>query len=112
MRNYSPFILNFQLNRFIFDMKTGRKKKLNSFVQFPEELDMSTYVGAPPGSHVYSLKGVLMHVGADANHGHYIAHIQVRTSYRTYTRIMISKGLVSKGQYSKFGPVKGFQYSF
>ena len=41
---------------------------------------MSTYVGAPPGSHVYALKGVLMHVGADANHGHYIAHIQVRTS--------------------------------
>ena len=27
-------------------------------------------------------------------------------------RIMISKGLVSKDQYSKFGPVKGFQYSF
>ena len=25
---------------------------------------------------------------------------------------MISKGMVSKGQYSKFGPVKGFQYSF
>ena len=24
---------------------------------------------------------------------------------------MISKGLVSKGQYSKFGPVKGFQHS-
>ena len=59
-------------------MKTGRKKKLNSFVQFPEELDMSAYVGAPSGSHVYALKGVLMHVGADANHGHYIAHIQVR----------------------------------
>ena len=28
------------------------------------------------------------------------------------TRIMISKGMVSKGQYSKFGTVKGFQYSF
>ena len=24
----------------------------------------------------YSLTGVLMHVGPDANHGHYIAHIQ------------------------------------
>ena len=32
--------------------------------------------------------------------------------FSTCTRIMISKGLVSKGQYSKFGPVKGFQYSF
>ena len=30
----------------------------------------------------------------------------------TDTRIMISKGMVSKGQYSKFGTVKGFQYSF
>ena len=29
-----------------------------------------------------------------------------------HTRIMISKGMVSKGQYSKFGTVKGFQYSF
>lgn len=26
---------------------------------------------------LYSLTGVLMHVGPDANHGHYIAHIQV-----------------------------------
>ena len=25
---------------------------------------------------------------------------------------MISKGMVSKGQYSKFGTVKGFKYSF
>ena len=28
------------------------------------------------------------------------------------TRIMISKGMVSKGQYSNFGPGKGFEYSF
>ena len=27
------------------------------------------------------------------------------------TRIMISKGIVSKGRYSNFGPVKGHQYS-
>ena len=38
-----PKVLNLQLNRFIYDMQTGRKKKLNSFVQFPEELDMSLY---------------------------------------------------------------------
>ena len=25
---------------------------------------------------LYGLTGVLMHVGPDANHGHYIAHIQ------------------------------------
>ena len=47
-----PTVLNLQLNRFIFDMHTGRKKKLNSYVQFPEELDMSGYVNKPSGSQV------------------------------------------------------------
>ncbi len=87
-----PPVLNLQLNRFIFDMQTGRKKKLNSFVQFPEVLDMSNYLEQDVDvvlggdgdsdaevvlcSSVYHLTGVLMHVGAEANHGHYIAHIQ------------------------------------
>ncbi|TRY79895.1 hypothetical protein TCAL_10043 [Tigriopus californicus] len=71
-----PTVLNLQLNRFIFDMQTGQKKKLNSVVRFPEQLDMSEYLRKPPGSQVYTLTGVLMHVGAEANHGHYIAHIQ------------------------------------
>jgi ubiquitin carboxyl-terminal hydrolase 48 len=46
-----PPVLNLQLNRFIFDMQTGNKKKLNSFVQFPEELDMSKYLR--DGSHKF-----------------------------------------------------------
>ena len=71
-----PPVLNLQLNRFIFDMQTGNKKKLNSQVQFPEELDMSRFLRKPEGSNVYHLTGVLMHVGSDANHGHYLAHIQ------------------------------------
>ena len=71
-----PPVLNLQLNRFIFDMQTGNKKKLNSQVQFPEELDMSKFLREPEGSQVYHLTGVLMHVGSDANHGHYLAHIQ------------------------------------
>ena len=33
-------------------------------------------------------------------------------SLHKHTRIMISKGMVSKGQYSNFGPGKGFEYSF
>jgi len=70
-----PPVLNLQLNRFQFDMQLGRKKKLNSNIQFPEELDMSGYL-ATSSQAKYSLTGVLMHVGPDANHGHYIAHIQ------------------------------------
>ena len=60
-------------------MQTGRKKKLNSFVHFPEVLEMAKYVRQEPSdSNTYHLTGVLMHVGAEASHGHYIAHIQVR----------------------------------
>ena len=69
-------MLNLQLNRFQYDMQLGRKKKLNSNIQFPEELDMSQYLPDPGTRAVYHLTGVLMHVGPDANHGHYIAHIQ------------------------------------
>jgi len=70
-----PPVLNLQLNRFQFDMQLGRKKKLNSNIQFPEELDMSGYLDTTNPAK-YFLTGVLMHVGPDANHGHYIAHIQ------------------------------------
>lgn len=75
-----PPVLNLQLNRFIFDMQTGRKKKLNSTVQFPEKLDMKNYLENDDQNQnlVYCLTGVLMHVGAEANHGHYLAHIRVR----------------------------------
>ena len=38
---------------------------------------MSEYLDPSQKPAIYSLTGVLMHVGPDANHGHYIAHIQV-----------------------------------
>lgn len=72
-----PPVLNLQLNRFIFDMQTGRKKKLNSLVHFPEVLEMAKFLRQESSpDNTYHLTGVLMHVGAEANHGHYIAHIQ------------------------------------
>ena len=39
-----PPVLNLQLNRFQYDMQLGRKKKLNSSIHFPDELDMSQYL--------------------------------------------------------------------
>ncbi|ELU17396.1 hypothetical protein CAPTEDRAFT_178380 [Capitella teleta] len=70
-----PPVLNIQLLRFVFDRKTGHKKKLNSFIQFPETLDMSSVLSEPEGSRVYSLKAVLIHSGPSAYSGHYTAHI-------------------------------------
>ena len=60
---------------FQYDLQLGRKKKLNSAIQFPEELDMSQFCKGSSRTK-YCLTGVLMHVGPDPNHGHYIAHIQ------------------------------------
>ncbi|GAB1608056.1 hypothetical protein Ahia01_001089700 [Argonauta hians] len=39
-----PPVLNLQLLRFVFDKQNGQKKKLNSYIQFPEVLDMTDYL--------------------------------------------------------------------
>ncbi|XP_046838615.1 ubiquitin carboxyl-terminal hydrolase 48-like isoform X1 [Vespa crabro] len=70
-----PETLNIQLMRFVFHRDSGQKRKLNSFIHFPEDLDMSEYVRCPPQTHMYSLVAVLSHKGPSAHSGHYIANI-------------------------------------
>ncbi|XP_023289479.1 ubiquitin carboxyl-terminal hydrolase 48 [Orussus abietinus] len=70
-----PESLNIQLLRFVFNRESGQKKKLNSFIQFPEDLDMSQYLRCSPQTHLYSLVAVLSHKGPSAHSGHYIANI-------------------------------------
>lgn len=57
---------------FICHRSKGHKKKLNSVIQFPETLDMSQYLGLPPGSKIYHVSAVLLHMGSSAYSGHYI----------------------------------------
>ncbi|XP_072239063.1 ubiquitin carboxyl-terminal hydrolase 48 isoform X2 [Leuresthes tenuis] len=72
-----PPTLNLQLMRFVFDRQTGHKKKLNTFISFPEQLDMGPFF---EGKHnqkcVYELSAVLIHRGISAYSGHYIAHVK------------------------------------
>ncbi|XP_046388868.1 ubiquitin carboxyl-terminal hydrolase 48-like isoform X2 [Ischnura elegans] len=75
-----PPVLTLQLLRFVFDRNTGHKKKLNSFVYFPEELDMAPYLGPSAKPSNYSLRAVLAHKGSSAYSGHYVAHICDATS--------------------------------
>ncbi|RLU27214.1 hypothetical protein DMN91_001014 [Ooceraea biroi] len=70
-----PETLNIQLMRFVFHRDSGQKRKLNSYIQFPEDLDMSEYVRCQPQTHLYSLVAVLSHKGPSAHSGHYIANI-------------------------------------
>ncbi|XP_012261445.2 ubiquitin carboxyl-terminal hydrolase 48-like isoform X2 [Athalia rosae] len=70
-----PDTLNIQLLRFVFDRDSRQKRKLTSFIQFPEDLDMSEYLKSSPQTHLYNLVAVLSHKGASAHSGHYIANI-------------------------------------
>ncbi|KAK7093901.1 ubiquitin carboxyl-terminal hydrolase 48-like [Littorina saxatilis] len=71
-----PPVLNLQLLRFVFDVKRGHKKKLNSYLQFGDVLDMSEFLQQPAMTTVYDLTAVLIHRGPSAYSGHYVAHIQ------------------------------------
>jgi Ubiquitin carboxyl-terminal hydrolase len=50
----------------------GSKKKLNSYLMFPENVDMSVYLNKPAGSLCYVLSAVLIHRGHSAYSGHYV----------------------------------------
>ncbi|KAJ0023448.1 hypothetical protein NQD34_003347 [Periophthalmus magnuspinnatus] len=72
-----PPTLNLQLMRFVFDRQTGHKKKLNTYISFPEQLDMGVFLeGKGDQRCVYELSAVLIHRGVSAYSGHYIAHVK------------------------------------
>ncbi|CAB3992846.1 Ubiquitin carboxyl-terminal hydrolase 48, partial [Paramuricea clavata] len=75
-----PPVLNLQLLRFVFDRKSGCKKKLNTTIWFPEVLNMKEYVDANMEGCVYDLTAVLIHRGLSAYSGHYVAHIKDKKS--------------------------------
>ncbi|KAL4658673.1 ubiquitin carboxyl-terminal hydrolase 48 isoform X1 [Arapaima gigas] len=71
-----PRTLNLQLMRFVFDRQTGHKKKLNTFISFPEILDMGAFLEQKDTKCLYELSAVLIHRGVSAYSGHYIAHVR------------------------------------
>jgi ubiquitin carboxyl-terminal hydrolase 48 len=90
-----PEVLNFQLMRFHYDIKTGRKKKIQKQIAFPAKLDMRTFLQHPlaadlmtkkgsdfvddfdmTGEYDYELSSVLIHKGSSAYGGHYTALIR------------------------------------
>ncbi|XP_011503310.1 PREDICTED: ubiquitin carboxyl-terminal hydrolase 48-like isoform X3 [Ceratosolen solmsi marchali] len=70
-----PDTLNIQLLRFVFQRISGRKKKLSTSIQFPEELDMSEYLSCVPRTHMFTLVAALNHKGGSAHSGHFSANI-------------------------------------
>lgn len=104
-----PPTLNLQLLRFVYDKQRNARQKLNSFIIFPEILDMTPYLDESSNnkvklnpfdltarnnnlnylssngtsksrSNIYILSAVLIHRGSSPHSGHYIAHIKDRVT--------------------------------
>ncbi|GJN88609.1 hypothetical protein Rhopal_001575-T1 [Rhodotorula paludigena] len=76
-----PPVLHFSLLRFVFSQKDFSRSKSQHQISYPLELDMGPFLPRPPdhdrkrGVCMYDLKGVLMHKGTSAHHGHYVAQV-------------------------------------
>ena len=71
--------MHFSILRFVFDYDTLERRKSQNAISYPLQLDMGQFLS--PDAHGeqqevwYDLKGVLMHKGQSAHHGHYVAQI-------------------------------------
>jgi ubiquitin carboxyl-terminal hydrolase 48 len=82
-----PPVLHFSLLRFIYDFNSMERKKSKHAVSFPTSLDMRYFLGTAAArkvaatdeaegvGHIYELRGVLLHKGPSAYHGHYEAQV-------------------------------------
>jgi ubiquitin C-terminal hydrolase len=76
--NELPPILHISLLRFVFDLVSLERKKSKHTLSFPETIDMGQFVSGPANAgrqYIYQLRGVLLHKGASAYHGHYEAEV-------------------------------------
>ncbi|KAG6376492.1 hypothetical protein JVT61DRAFT_2485 [Boletus reticuloceps] len=80
-----PPVLHFSLLRFVYDFDSMERRKSKHNLLFPMVLDMSKFVkadqsgsgvqGRRGATNIYELRGVLLHKGASAYHGHYEAQV-------------------------------------
>ncbi|KDE06977.1 hypothetical protein MVLG_02715 [Microbotryum lychnidis-dioicae p1A1 Lamole] len=81
-----PPVLHFSLLRFGYSLKQGQRKKSQHTISYPPSIDMSQFVEASQreGDMWYDLKGVLLHKGVSAHHGHYVAQVFDDSSNQWY----------------------------
>ena len=81
-----PPVLHFSLLRFIYDVSTMERKKSKHTISFPLTLDMRQFLGPKEmresslsfdnQDYLYELRGILLHKGTSAYHGHYEAQVK------------------------------------
>uniref|UniRef100_A0A0W0FLB1 ubiquitinyl hydrolase 1 n=1 Tax=Moniliophthora roreri TaxID=221103 RepID=A0A0W0FLB1_MONRR len=80
-----PPVLHFSLLRFVYDLKTMERKKSKNIITFPTRINMQDFLGQanrseggsndPLHEEIYELRGILLHKGPSAYHGHYEAQV-------------------------------------
>ncbi|TFK92421.1 cysteine proteinase [Polyporus arcularius HHB13444] len=82
-----PPVLHFSLLRFVYDISTMERKKSKQTIMFPTFIDMDRFIGpeetrkqfrkrdVKESKNLYELRGILLHKGASAYHGHYEAQV-------------------------------------
>lgn len=77
-------VLHFSLLRFVFSAVDFERSKSNHAISYPLKLNMGQFLPiddrGKPQEIWYDLKGVLMHKGKSAHHGHYVAQVHDNTS--------------------------------
>ena len=78
-------MLHISVLRFVYDTATYERKKSKLPLKFPPFLDMRPFLASeplnPPSEEdtMYELRGVLLHKGTSAYHGHYEAQVYDET---------------------------------
>ena len=88
-----PPLLCLSLRRFVFDLTKLDRVKVTDKMSFPLEISSSSFVSSNnlgmqfdennskiDDCHIYDLEAILIHKGASAQRGHYVAHIKVGKS--------------------------------
>jgi ubiquitin carboxyl-terminal hydrolase 48 len=72
-------VLHISILRFGFNIDDMSRSKSQNTISYPLQLDMGEFLPRDASGskqpHLYELKGVLMHKGKSAHHGHYVAQI-------------------------------------
>ena len=79
--------MHFSLLRFVYDISTMERRKSKQTIMFPTSIDMGRFIGpelsrkqygktsTKESNNLYELRGILLHKGASAYHGHYEAQV-------------------------------------
>lgn len=78
------------------------KVKINSFYEFPKELDLENFCNNPEENYKYKLKAVAIHVGG-ADYGHYYAIIEYEEGWLKFDDQKVSRFDISNLDSECFG---------